>query len=98
MWQAFALPDKVDIIIDDGLHNYEAGSTLFTSSFDRLRPGGIYIIEDIAPNFLPEYDKLFSSLKLAFQINAAPRLTTNPLNGKPGEIRMDDNIFILIIK
>ena len=36
-----------DIILDDGLHTFEAGITLFLNSFDKLRKNGIYIIEDV---------------------------------------------------
>lgn len=36
-----------DIIIDDGLHTFEAGITMFVNSFDKLRKNGIYIIEDV---------------------------------------------------
>ena len=36
-----------DIILDDGLHTFEAGITLFLNSFNKLRKNGIYIIEDV---------------------------------------------------
>jgi hypothetical protein len=41
-----------DIIIDDGLHTFEAAVGLYNSTFERLKNGGIYIIEDISPNYL----------------------------------------------
>jgi hypothetical protein len=37
-----------DIIIDDGLHTFEAAVSLFESSFKYLANGGIYVIEDIS--------------------------------------------------
>ena len=43
-----------NIIIDDGLHTFAAGMTLFKNSFDRLAPGGVYIIEDI---WVPDLDR-----------------------------------------
>jgi hypothetical protein len=46
MWQAINKTD-FDIIIDDGLHTYEAAITLFLNSFDKLKKNGIYIIEDV---------------------------------------------------
>lgn len=36
-----------DIIVDDGLHEAPANVCFFLESFGRLKPGGIYIIEDI---------------------------------------------------
>ena len=39
--------NNFDIILDDGMHTFEAAMTLFLNSFDKLRKNGIYIIEDI---------------------------------------------------
>jgi hypothetical protein len=39
--------NNFDIILDDGLHTFEAGITMFLNSFDKLRKNGIYIIEDV---------------------------------------------------
>ena len=36
-----------DVIIDDGLHTFEANEQLYNNISDKLRPGGFYIIEDI---------------------------------------------------
>ena len=38
-----------DIIIDDGLHEYEANMIFFENSIFKLKKGGYYIIEDINP-------------------------------------------------
>ena len=38
---------KFDIILDDGLHHYEANICLFENSINYLSNDGIYIIEDI---------------------------------------------------
>lgn len=59
MWQQINKRD-FDIIIDDGLHNYEAGITLFENSFEKLRKNGIYIIEDVSNKYLFQ---LIESLK-----------------------------------
>lgn len=49
-----ALWDKLgelafDIMIDDGLHEASANICFFMESFGKLKPGGIYIIEDVTP-------------------------------------------------
>ena len=55
--------NNFDLIIDDGLHTYKAASTFFEASFNNLKKGGIYIIEDVnflyiekLSNFLSKYN------------------------------------------
>lgn len=47
MWKSTEMPESFDIIIDDGLHDFEANNVFFTSSIHKLAENGIYIIEDI---------------------------------------------------
>lgn len=41
-----------DFILDDGLHTFEAATTLFANINHLLSPNGIYIIEDVTPDTL----------------------------------------------
>jgi hypothetical protein len=50
-----------NIIIDDGLHEFYAGVSLFENSFDRLAKDGIYIIEDIDKNDVEKYKEYFNN-------------------------------------
>ena len=50
-----------DIMIDDGLHSFDAGKTLFENSIDKLTTNGIYIIEDVNVFDLIRYREYFSS-------------------------------------
>jgi hypothetical protein len=50
---------KFDFIIDDGLHEYFAGKTLFENCIDRLSDNGIYIIEDVKQHDVLNYEKYF---------------------------------------
>jgi hypothetical protein len=52
--------ENFDLIVDDGLHTYEAAHNFFKASFDKLKKGGIYIIEDVSSSY---FEKLFDSLK-----------------------------------
>jgi hypothetical protein len=47
LWSHPELRDGADIIIEDGLHTFEANISFLEASLSRLRPGGIYVIEDI---------------------------------------------------
>ena len=52
-----------DFMIDDGLHTFEAGSTLFLHSIDKLSSNGIYIIEDVTLFDLARYREFFRNKK-----------------------------------
>ena len=39
--------EPIDIIVDDGRHTPEANLKFFESSFEHLKKGGIYVIEDV---------------------------------------------------
>ena len=47
LWNDPSLQNTFDIIIDDGLHKYEANVCFFENSIDKLNENGYYIIEDI---------------------------------------------------
>jgi hypothetical protein len=49
-----------DLVIDDGLHEFSAGITLFLEMFSYLKLGGIYIIEDVLMQDLKKYKGYFS--------------------------------------
>lgn len=44
-----------DIIIDDGGHTMEQQITSFKTLFDHVKPGGLYIIEDIQTSYWKSY-------------------------------------------
>jgi hypothetical protein len=59
LWSHPELRDGVDIIIEDGLHTFEANVSFLEGSLDRLSPGGIYITEDIMCDVVEDwYDRL----------------------------------------
>ena len=47
MWTDSDLVDEFDIIIEDGLHTFEANKCFFENSIHKLKKRGVYIIEDI---------------------------------------------------
>ncbi len=48
-----------DLMIDDGLHTFESGITLFENSFHMLKENGIYIIEDVSHLYLYRFVDYF---------------------------------------
>lgn len=76
--------NEFDLILDDGLHTFEAGITMFLNSFDRLRKNGIYIIEDVHTTYI---DKLANALS---QYN--PEIII--LKDKRA-IKMDNNLIVI---
>ena len=58
-WKRVGVRD-FDLMVDDGLHTFEAGSCLFEYSVPYLDKDGIYIIEDVYMNDLLRYKTFFS--------------------------------------
>jgi len=47
LWNIHELTENFDIIIEDGLHTFEANVCFFENSIHKLKKGGYYVIEDI---------------------------------------------------
>ena len=52
-------PSSVDIIIDDGLHEFHAGRSFFEGMISCLSDNGIYVIEDVNPTCFLAYKDYF---------------------------------------
>jgi hypothetical protein len=78
--------DNFDLIIDDGLHSFDAAVTLFNNSFSKLKNGGIYIIEDVDPSYLND---LSSYLQISNDIEV---ITLKSINHK---LLRDNNLIIV---
>lgn len=68
MWKN--INTKMDIIIDDGFHSFEANKLLFENSFKNLNKEGIYIIEDVhrKPVNIKKFYLYFKSKNINFEI------------------------------
>lgn len=69
--QANLQPNSVDIIIDDGLHEFDANVCLFENTKHLLKDNGIYVIEDVAivnkqQQLFIDYFKNISSYAVSF--------------------------------
>jgi hypothetical protein len=86
MWQK--IDKKFDIMIDDGLHTFEANIKFFENSYENLNEGGIYIIEDILiDKDLDKMKKYFESKNYKYQILNIP-ISRNKF----------DNVLVIIYK
>jgi len=59
---------SINLVIDDGLHEFNAGVTLFEELITSLADDGIYIIEDVAPSDLLNYMKYFDTKSNLFNV------------------------------
>lgn len=64
---------EIDILLDDGLHNYNANRCFFENSFHKVRKGGIYILEDIYHTYEENVHRWFEEL---IDTSAASFVTT----------------------
>ena len=61
MWSM--INKKFDIIIDDGLHSFDANINFYEHSFENLKKGGMYIIEDIKLSEQKQFYEYFEENK-----------------------------------
>lgn len=62
LWNLPDLQDGVDILIEDGLHTLEANISFLEGSLEHLRPGGIYVVEDITTDNIPKWRVLLETV------------------------------------
>jgi hypothetical protein len=86
------LHDEFDIIIEDGLHTFEANKCFFENSCQKLKQGGVYSIEDIETANLSKYKQLIESWKLKY----GTKFTYNLVELKPTNLKVTDNNLLLI--
>lgn len=63
MWEPLPM---MDIIIDDGMHQFEANVTFFENSIHKLAPNGIFVIEDICYGELPHFKRKIDEWKRVY--------------------------------
>lgn len=64
LWSHEGLQGGADIIIEDGLHTFEANLSFMEESLKHLRPNGIYITEDISWESLEEWHNQLETVYL----------------------------------
>jgi hypothetical protein len=93
MWKHPLLSNlSFDIIIEDGLHTFDANLSFLINSIHKLRKNGIYIIEDLLPETVKCFDKYFQD-----NFNMYKDFNIQLLN-IPGANRFDNRLLILSYK
>ena len=85
MWHLIGV-SNFQLMIDDGLHKFEAGICLFENSISKLAANGYYIIEDVQPYNMLRYKSYFSETKFKVEYVSLNR---------PG-IPLGDNQLVVI--
>lgn len=67
MWKQRELWEPFDILIDDGLHEFDANVCFFENSIHKLAKGGHYIIEDILTPLLPQWEQKINEWRIIYK-------------------------------
>lgn len=58
---------KFDLILEDGLHTYDANISFLENSLHKVKQGGFYVIEDILVSDIERYSNYFKNCTLDFK-------------------------------
>jgi hypothetical protein len=83
------LPSSIDVVIDDGLHEFRAGKTLFNGISASLSQHGVYVIEDVHISDFKNYREFFMSL---------PDFDVTFVSGRRPRGSLSDNRLIVITR
>lgn len=78
---------SVDVIIDDGLHEFDANRVLFESTFELLSERGTCVIEDCTPDTLQRFRTYFDEANLSARFYSGFR---------PDGHKLADNSLIVV--
>jgi SAM-dependent methyltransferase len=82
MWNNRELWEPFDIIVEDGLHEFDANVCFFENSIHKLKQNGYFIIEDIVYNTILRWEEKINEWRiiyphLSFQLIRLPNLVNN---------------------
>jgi SAM-dependent methyltransferase len=90
MWNNKDLHENFDIIIEDGLHEFNANVCFFENSIHKLKKGGYYIIEDIHHNDFISFENKIKEWK-----NIYPYLNFNLIKIPSTRNIYDNNLLVI---
>jgi hypothetical protein len=90
LWAQPSMQGGMDIIVDDGLHTFQANALFLSESLEHLRPTGFYIVEDIKTADFANWKKQLPSYASQFpNCDFALAELPNPFND------YDNNLLII---
>lgn len=89
MWDQSELKEGFDLIIEDGLHEYDANVCFLEHSLHKLNPRGIYIIEDILTSTLSKHIQKIEDWKVRYPAYTFDLLTIHHRN------TYDNNVLVV---
>ena len=92
MWDEPILQENFDIIIEDGLHTFEANVIFFENSIHKLKPNGFFIIEDIGIGIYNLFQNKIKQWETQYQDCLFKLLTI------PSTINNIDNTLLVVFK
>ena len=93
MYDTESLRDVLfDIIIDDGLHVFSANYNFLIHSIDKLKKGGIYIVEDLQGENIRQFMQVAPQLQTEYDLNYIQVIMI------PNTQNTADNILLVIQK
>ncbi len=96
LWDRFK-NHEYDFIVDDGWHHFDANVCFFINSYHKLKPGGIYIIEDIKGQYVEQMEAFTAILKHT-SVTAEILNLPHPLDTPEHQIKHDDNRLVILQK
>ena len=90
LWSNKELIENFDIIIDDGLHEYQANVTFFENSIYKLKINGYYIIEDIFNDYYIKFQAKINIWKNNYNNFDFTIITI------PSEVNNSDNRLLVV--
>ena len=90
MWNELELKEDFDIIIDDGLHDFNGSVCFFENSIHKLKTDGYYIIEDISRPQISLYNEILNKWRNQYSNYTFTLLSI------PSNINFWDNTLLVI--
>jgi len=91
MWNC--IPGEMDVILDDGLHTFDANTCFLQNSIHKLKKGGLFIIEDLLlSSTFPSFEKILDEMKMKLGVSFIKLVNI------PSAVNKYDNAVCLIVK
>ena len=90
LWSNPDLAGDFDIIIEDGLHTFDANVSFFENSCNKLKAGGVYVVEDIQSYAFHQWAAKLPEWKARY-----PNLTFRMYQIPNAQNKFDNNLLLV---